>query len=192
MLRDTFLKFVFGCIQVWEQVWAFIGFMFTPLRPLIMSYLIKRAEADLKIQLVDHSTTEPNQIYLKDSTEFYKRCTRNLPSGACECYHEGIVEVDARNFIKHMPKTARWVAKDSYHYLSLMVNIQAGTYGWETAKHYDTGRLAHLIMHYASGLVNKLKTILFNFYKSSFLKQKSLQIVRIFNKSVFEDTGVVP
>ena len=54
-------------------------------------------------------------------------------------YRDGIVEIDKGNLIKHLPKNVRWIMKDSYHYLSLMVNIQAGTYGWETAKHYDTG-----------------------------------------------------
>jgi len=139
MLRDNFLKFVFGCIEVWEQLWAFIGFIFIPIRPLMISYLIKRAETDYGIELVDHPPKKPNQVYLKDNTELYKRCTRNLSNGMLELHHEGLVKADARNVVKNIPKGSRWVLKDSYHYLSLLVNIQAGTYGWETAKHYDTG-----------------------------------------------------
>jgi len=77
MLRDTFLKFVFECIEVWELLWAFIEFILTPLRSLILSFFLKRAETDAGIQLVDHSSTKPNQLYIKDATQSYKRCIRN-------------------------------------------------------------------------------------------------------------------
>jgi len=144
---------VFGCIAVWEQLWAFIGFIFTPIRPLIMSYLIKWAEADYGIQIVDHPPKKPNQVYLKDATELYKRCTRNFSYGMLSSYHEGIVEMDKRSIIKNLPKGSRWVLKDSYHYLSLMVNIQAGTYGWEVLNHYDSGKVS-LLASAPNGLVD--------------------------------------
>jgi len=154
MLRDYFLKFVFGCIEVWEQLWAFIGFILTPLRPLIMSSIIKWMEKYYGIEAVNHPPKKPNQVYIKDSKELYKQCVRNFGFGTYSCHDKGIVEMDPRHIIKNIPKDKRWILKDSYHFLSLMVNIQAGTYGWEVANHYDTGTQVSIIsLRAPSGLV---------------------------------------
>ena len=88
---------------------------------------------------MDHPPKKPNQVYIKDVKKFYKNCTRNFNYGCFSSHHKGIVEMDTRHIIKNFPNGLRWITKDSYHYLSLMVNIQAGNYGWEVAKHYDTG-----------------------------------------------------
>jgi len=119
-----------------------------------MSYSIKWLEKNYGIEAVNHPPRKPNQVYIKDSRELYKQCVQNFNYGGFSSTDKGIVEMDLRHVIKNIPKDKRWILKDSYHYLSLMANTQAGTYGWEVANHYDTGTQVSIISFSApSGLV---------------------------------------